>query len=180
MAVMPARAANNMLGDLVRFTLDNDTSQFAAVRLESSSAFYYLSTQAGETKVFTPERGMYNYTFYSCGTSVSGTIDLTRQQVLHAPPCGSKTPGTGYNPGFIDGGDLLKLVRIELENDTTGSALIIMEGPATFVFTIAKGVTKNYTVPKGIYSYTMYGCGTVLKGTFYAEQQDKQKTFTCP
>ncbi len=179
-AVIPSQAASLAQSNLVRFTLENDTAQFAAIRLESPTAFYYLSAQADETRVFTPVRGEYQYTFYSCGTYVTGTIDLTRQQTLTAPPCGSKIPSGSYTPGHIDGGDLLKLVRIDLENDTTTSALIILEGPSTFVFTIAKGSTNHYTVPKGTYAYTMYACGTISHGTFYAIKQDKEMTFTCP
>lgn len=178
--LIPAQAASTSQNALIRFTFENDTDQFAAIRLEGSSSFYYLSTQAGETKAFTPARGTYDYTFYSCGTYVTGSIDLNGNHKFYVPPCGTKSKAGNYNPGYTDGGDVLKLVRIELENDTDTNLLLILEGPSTFVFTIAKDATNTYTVPKGTYSYTQYACGTVSYGTFYAIKQDKGKTFTCP
>ena len=56
---------------------------------------------------------------------------------------------------------------------------VILEGPATYVFTFSKDQDKTYTITKGQYDYTVYGCGGSFTGTFYA-QVNKEKVFKCP
>ena len=79
----------------------------------------------------------------------------------------------------IDGGMILKLVKVTFVNDTERYMKVIMTGPATYVFSFNKDEEKTYTISKGEYDYTVYGCGGSFKGTFYA-QADKVKEFKCP
>ena len=56
---------------------------------------------------------------------------------------------------------------------------VILEGPATYVFTFSKDQEKTYTISKGDYTYMLYGCGGSFSGSFYA-YHNKVMTFKCP
>jgi hypothetical protein len=106
-------------------------------------------------------------------------LDLTRGQTLVVPPCGTKAYNGPAPAGVIDGGGILKLVKVTFENDTGGYLKVILYGPSTYVFTFAKDESKTYTISKGDYSYTLYGCGTSFTKNFYPFH-NKVMTFECP
>ncbi|MEW6717505.1 MAG: hypothetical protein AB1345_08385 [Chloroflexota bacterium] len=164
--------------DLVRLTIINNSNRHISLKLVGDN-FYYLTVEPGDTQIFTPMRGIYTATLYSCGISVSQAFDLTKRQTLIVPTCGTKALKSSPKPGMIDGGELLKLVKVTFKNKTFGYMTLIFKGPQTYVFSFAKGDVKSFTIPKGKYTYWLYGCGTILTASFHAEA-NKVKEFSCP
>ena len=147
--------------ELVGFTFTNNSDRLASLRLYGNGQFYYFLLFPGESKYYTPVRGEYDMTFYSCGQYVNREIDLTKIKTLVVPACGT----VAYNNTF--------------ENETDNYMKAILQGPATYVFSFAKDQEKTYTISKGEYTYTLYGCGGSFSKTFHATQ-DKVVTFKCP
>jgi hypothetical protein len=164
--------------DVVRLTIKNNSDRDAWLRLDGPT-YYYLHVKAGETKVYTPLKGVYDYTFHHCGTFVKGEMDLTKQQTLEVPDCGWKAHYGKQDPTFIDAGRLLNLVNVTFENETGHQVMWIIEGPTVHVFTFQADKDIEYTIPMGYYDYTMYGCGGIYVGRFFA-RYNKVVEIECP
>lgn len=164
--------------ELVGFTFTNNSDRLASLRLYGNGQFYYFLLFPGESKHYTPVRGEYDMTFYSCGQYVNKEIDLTKIKTLVVPPCGTVAYNNKPASGVIDGGKIIKLVKVTFENETDNYMKAILEGPATYVFSFAKDQEKTYTISKGEYTYTLYGCGGSFSGSFYASH-NKVMTFKC-
>jgi hypothetical protein len=133
----------------------------------------------GETKIYTPVRGEYKMTLFSCGQYTNKELDLSKHKTMIVPKCGYVAFNGKAPPGKIDAGKIIKLVRVTIENNTDNYMKVILTGPATYVFTFAKDEAKVYTISKGDYDYTMYGCGGTVKGTITAHAHKVIK-FKCP
>ena len=164
---------------LMRLIIENNSDQFVSLRL-TGPANYYMSAVGGSTATYTPERGEYSYTLYSCGAYVHGEIDLTKHMVTYkVPPCGTKVfTGPGAT-AVVDGGRELRLVKVTFNNETDHNIVIVFSGTSSLAFFFYDGASKNYTIPKGDYSYEIYGCGPIRHGTMYAHA-NKVKDLTCP
>jgi hypothetical protein len=149
------------------------------LRLYGNDQFYYFLLKPGETKYYTPVRGEYRVTFFSCGLYVNQKLDLTKQYKLVVPPCGTVAYNGKAPAKVLDGGKIIKLVKVTFENQTDRYMKVILTGPATYVFSFDKDQEKTYSISKGEYNYTVYGCGGSFTGSFYA-QADKVKEFKCP
>jgi hypothetical protein len=146
----------------------------------SGPDYYYFSVAANTTATYTPFKGIYEMTLYSCSLYAYETLDLTRQnnQII-VPDCGEKDgPGTNQ-PNTTDSSDLLRLVAVDLVNETGGSIFLILSGPAPYVFVIPADDTKEVTIPKGVYSYRLWACGKYETGSFLAYANSTKK-FDCP
>ena len=166
--------------ELVGFTFTNDSDKLASLRLYGNGEFYYFLLFPGESKYYTPVRGEYDVTFFSCGLYVNKELDLTKQTKLVVPACGTLAHHNKKTPaGVIDGGQVIKLVKVTFENETNGYMKVILQGPATYVFTFNKGESKTYTISKGEYEYKVYGCGGSFTKNFYAHH-NKVMDFKCP
>ena len=152
--------------DLVRLTIQNKSNDLVTLRMEGPQ-FYYLTVRAGETRVFTPQRGEYSAKLYTCGLFVNQELDLSTSQTIVVPACGTKA-FTSDNTGAIDAGQLIKIVRVHFTNKTDKNLVLILRGPGEYVFYIRKGETKTYTIPKGDYKAQQYGCPTVKEFNYYA------------
>lgn len=177
-AWLPQRSAQ-AAEDVVRLTINNNSSRDVWLQLDGP-AYYYLHVKAGESKRYTPKKGVYDYTLYHCGTSVSGQMDLTVQKTVDVPECGTKAYYGGEGPvNTLDAGRMLNLVDVTIKNQTNAFMLLILKGPSVYVFRFNSGESKKYTIPMGMYDYTMYGCGSTYTGRFYAHFH-KVEEFTCP
>ena len=175
----PQLASANAQDDLVRFTIVNQGDKPIYLWM-NGPAYYYLTVEAGTAKIFTPKRGVYSYTITQCGLSTQSTLDLTAHKKMIVPACGYRGGKETKGSNRVDASELIKLMRVNFKNETTGYITIILDGPADFVFVIPKGETKTYTIPKGHYTYTLYACGSIGSGNFYALRQNKTKEFGCP
>ncbi len=175
-AVLPQRTVA-AAEDVVRLTINNDGDGDIWLLL-NGPAYYYLHVPVGTTRIYTPKRGVYDYTLYSCGTFVKGELDLTTQKTIDVPACGLKAH-TGEPLNTVDAGKMLNLVDVTFKNKTGRYMLLILEGPSVYVFRFNSGESKEYTIPMGYYSYTLYGCGSTYTGNLYARFH-KVKEFTCP
>lgn len=81
--------------ELARFEVINKTDEPVAISLTNENTFYYLTVAAGETKVFTVERLVYNHTIWSCGLSDSGSLDLETYMKLTFTQCNREAPNKG-------------------------------------------------------------------------------------
>ena len=81
--------------DLARFEVQNKTDLPVSISLTNEFTFYYLTVAAGETKVFTVERLVYDQTIWACDKSESGTVNLETFLKLTFTQCAGKAPNQG-------------------------------------------------------------------------------------
>jgi hypothetical protein len=176
-APTPLQAANAKSTN-VRLTIINNTNDYVTLKLEGPQ-FYYFWVKPGETREYTPLRGMYTSRFYSCGVFVNGTFDLTKIQKLIVPACGTKAIKGPDKNHVIDAGKLTKFVKVTFENDTPGWLTILLSGPNKYEVILAKDQVTTIVMMKGEYNYRLYACGSIKDGHLYA-MPNKVKTLTCP
>ena len=163
---------------LARLTIVNNSKEIVYLEL-TGDRYYYFVVPVNTTKIYTPVKGEYAYVLKSCGIFVNGTFDLTKNQKLVVPRCGDKDgPDTG-GANVTDASKLIRLVDVKLENSAKTDILLILTGPATYVFSIPKGETHKYTIAKGGYTLKLYACGKTRTGNFWAYVH-KEQEFFCP
>ena len=172
MAAAPAAQS-----ELVSLTISNKSDDYVTFRLDGP-AFYYLMVKADTTTTFTIKRGDYTQKFYSCGHFVNTTLDLTKKQSIYVPPCGENA-FTVDKSNKVDGGKLLKLVKVNIENSTDHNLILVLRGPSEYAFFIRSGDEVSYTITKGDYKVTQWGCPYVKNFNYYAFA-NKETTLTCP
>ncbi len=178
-AVAVPQANTQAASPLMRLVIENGSSKFVSLRL-TGPANYYMSAAAGATATYTPERGVYSYTLYSCGVYVHGELDLTKHMVTYeVPPCGTKAYSGPGTTAVVDAGKELRLVKVTLNNETDHNIVIVFSGTSSLVFFLYDDASNDYTIPKGDYTYEIYGCGPIRYGTMYAHAH-KVKDLTCP
>ncbi len=164
--------------DLVRFTVNNKSDKVFTLRLTGPETLY-LVIDPNSAEVFTPKRGEYTFTMFSCGAYADGELDLTSIKTMIVPACGSGGPAKDTDQK-IDASDTIKLVKITLENKVTNSAMVVvMTGPGTYVFSLKAGQKANYTIPRGDYTVTYYACSSSATRVFTAKA-NKTLSLSCP
>jgi hypothetical protein len=91
MAAIPQRSI------LTRLEIRNKTDQSVKINLNGDGKFYFLTVNPYTTKIYTVVRMVYAQTTFTCGTSLSGVLDMTSNVRLVFPSCSSKDlaiPGT--------------------------------------------------------------------------------------
>ena len=91
MAAIPQRSI------LTRLEIRNKTDQSVKISLNGDGKFYFLTVNPYTTKIYTVVRMVYAQTTFTCGTSLSGVLDMTSNVRLVFPSCSSKdltNPGT--------------------------------------------------------------------------------------
>ena len=163
--------------DLVRFTINNKSDKVFTLRLTGPETLY-LVIDPNSAEVFTPKRGEYTFTMFSCGAYADGELDLTSIKTMVVPACGSGGPEKDTDQK-IDASDTIKLVKITLENKVTNSAMVVvMTGPGTYVFSLKAGEKANYTIPRGDYTVTYYACSSSATRAFTAKA-NKTLSLSC-
>ncbi len=81
--------------DLARLEVQNKTDKPVSISLTNEFTFYYLTVAAGETKVFTVERLVYDQTIWACDKSESGTVNLEVYLKLTFTQCAGNAPNQG-------------------------------------------------------------------------------------
>jgi hypothetical protein len=164
--------------DLIRLTINNRNTNPMYLRL-TGPTFYYLSVEDETRTNFTIERGEYDYSLTACGATTTGTLDLSSNKILVMPICGGNAGASSKNPDKVDLSAEHKLVRVSVENETNGRALVILTGPSTYVFSLDKDKTYTYTVIRGEYDVQYYACGRYATRTWTA-QKDHKLIINCP
>lgn len=106
--------------DLARFEIKNKSDKPASISLINENTFYYLTVPAGETKVFTVERLIYDHTTWACDKIASGTIDIRTFMHLTFTKCAGDAPNKGergLEKVHIDDAPYGINNRFEYEND---------------------------------------------------------------
>jgi hypothetical protein len=150
--------ASNEKSDMVALRVDNHSTSIAYLWLDGP-AFYYLVVNPGESKTFTVLRGEYDKDVSYCGAKDSSTIDLTKHTRLVMPVCGANSRQSPSSPHVVDITNTIKIVKITVTNDADSKALAILTGPSTYVFSLDKDVSKDYTIAKGDYEVQYFACG---------------------
>jgi hypothetical protein len=164
--------------DVVPLVIKNYSSDYVTLRLDGPR-FYYLYVRPGETKTYTIERGEYAQQYYNCGAFVNSGLDLTKKNTIIVPACGSKAlKNAGGNTTKVDGGRIIKLVKVSFKNEGDQTMILIFDGSGSYVFTLKPGETKTYTITKGPYNITRIGCQYTRVYNFYAIH-NKVKSFDC-
>ncbi len=158
--------------DLIRLTINNRNTGPMYLRL-SGPTFYYLSVEDETRTNFTIERGKYDYSLTACGATTTGSLDLSSNKILVMPVCGGNAGKSSQNPAKVDLSTEHKLVRVSVENETSGRALVILTGPATYVFSLEKNKEYTYTVVRGEYDVQVYACGRYGTRTWTAQKNHK-------
>jgi hypothetical protein len=164
--------------ELIRLTINNRNTNPMYLRLTGSS-FYYLSVEDETRTNFTIERGEYDYSLTACGATTTGTLDLSNNKTLVMPICGGNAGASSKDSDKVDLSVEHKLVRVSVENETSGRALVILTGPTTYVFSLDKDKTYTYTVVRGEYDVQYYACGRYATRTWTA-QKDHKLIIDCP
>jgi hypothetical protein len=107
------------------------------------------------------------------------TLDLTKKNEIVVPPCGEKAFKVDKGSRKIDAGELIKLVKVTFENPTDYNMVLILRGPSEYVFFIRSGDEASYTIRKGTYEATQWGCYKTKNFNFYSHA-NKHKELTCP
>jgi hypothetical protein len=183
LSATPALAATSQADDLVRFTIENKADRGITVRLyaqDGSGQAYYVHVEAKTTKSLTPIRGMYDYRLTSCGIMLFGVLDLTKASTTWVNPnCGLKSGANSKETNTQDVGQILKLVKVTLENETGTQLMIWLHGPFDYVFIIPKDGEKTVSIPKGFYTWGHFACdGIYQTGNLYADFY-KTKVIVC-
>ena len=164
--------------DQVRLTVDNRNPK--QLQLYLSGPAYYSFKIAGEEKeIFAVNRGVYDYTITGCGRSAKWTLDLSVNKTLVMKECGVSSANLAKEPNRVDLGQVLKVVKIKVENLATGNSLVILTGPSTYVFSLKEDASTSYTVAKGKYDVQVFACGGSYKTTFEATRGVKLNV-RCP
>ena len=58
------------------------------------------------------------------------------------------------------------LIRLSVENYSTSTLRIWLDGPKFYYFTVSGDSIKTFTIERGTYKFKAYGCGTTVKGTW--------------
>ncbi len=151
-------ASTSEKSDLVALKVENDSTSYAYLWLDGPS-FYYLVVKPGETKTFTVMRGEYFKEVSYCGARDSSIIDITKQTRLIMPVCGANTRQLSSSPHIVNITNTIKIVKVTVTNDSESRVLAILTGPSTYVFSLDKDVSKDYTIAKGDYEVQYYACG---------------------
>ncbi|HNB54615.1 MAG TPA: hypothetical protein PK530_21890, partial [Anaerolineales bacterium] len=110
----------------VKFTVENNSDKVFTLRLTGPEGLY-LVVDANSTEVFTPLRGVYDMTMYSCGAYANDDLDLTTIKTMVVPECGSQGPDKSDTK--IDASDTIKLVKVTIQNkSTTSNMVVVMTG----------------------------------------------------
>lgn len=164
--------------DLIRLTINNRNTDPMYLRL-TGPTFYYLSVEDETRTSFTIERGEYDYSLTACGATTTGTLDLSSNKILVMPICGGNAGASSKDPDKVDLSVEHKLVRVSVENETSGRALVILTGPTTYVFSLDKDKTYTYTVIRGEYDVQYYACSRYATRNWTA-QKDHKLIINCP
>jgi len=153
-----SQASTSQTSDLIALKVENDSTSYAYLWLEGP-AFYYMVVKPEETKTFTVKRGEYSKDISYCGARESSNIDLTKHTKLILPVCGANALQLPSSPHVINITNILKIVKVTVTNDANTKVLAILTGPSTYVFSLDKDVSKDYTIAKGDYKVQYYACG---------------------
>ena len=178
---LPNSAALNSVNeksDLVALKIQNGSSSYAYIWLEGPT-FYYFAVKPGETKTYTVQRGEYFKEISYCGATDSSIIDLSLHTKLVLPVCGANTRQSPTSPHVVDITNTLKIVKVTLTNEADSRVLAILTGPSTYVFSLDKGSTKDYTIAKGDYEVQYFACGAYSEKEWSAYHKGVLK-FKCP
>ena len=151
-------ASVNAKTDLVALNVENDSTSYAYLWLDGPS-FYYLVVKPGETKTFTVQRGEYFQEVSYCGARDSSIVDLSKHTKLIMPVCGANSRQSPSSPNAVNITNTLKIVKVTVTNDSDSKVLAILTGPSTYVFSLNKGESKDYTIAKGDYEVGYFACG---------------------
>jgi len=173
-----AVAATNQKSDLVALKIQNDSSSTAYIWLDGTS-FYYFVVKPEETKTFTVLRGEYFKDVSYCGARDSSIIDLTRHTKLLMPVCGANSRQTPSSPHVVNITNTIKIVKVTLTNEADSRVLAILTGPSTYVFSLDKDATQDYTIAKGDYEVQYFACGSYSEKEWSAYHNSLLK-FKCP
>lgn len=176
--IRPALAAADEKTGPVGLTVENRSSGYVYLWLEGPS-FYYLVVKPGETKIFTVMRGEYFQTVRACGDTASHIVDISKQTRMIMPVCGANAKQAGTSPYVVDLSQIIKIVKVTVKNESDTRMLAILTGPSTYVFTLDKGVSKDYTIAKGEYTVQFYACGRYGYKNFVAYQGSSLE-ISCP
>jgi hypothetical protein len=164
--------------ELVALTVENRSSGTMYLWLDGV-AFYYLTVEPEETKIFTVERGEYYQKVKACGDTAESIVDITKRTRMIMPICGGNANQAATSPYVVDISEIIKIVKFTLENDSDTRLLAIMTGPSTYVFLIEEGESKDYTIAKGDYTIQYFACGLVGYKDYYAYHGSKL-SLSCP
>jgi hypothetical protein len=151
-------ATNAEKSDLIALKVDNQSTSNAYLWLDGPS-FYYLVVKPGESKTFTVMRGEYFKDVSYCGARDSSIIDLTKHARLVMPVCGANSRQTPNSPHIVNITNTIKIVKVTVTNAAESKVLAILTGPSTYVFSLDKDASKDYTIAKGDYEVQYFACG---------------------
>lgn len=126
----------------VQVTIINKTGANVILYM-TGAAYQTLTIKPGKTKVDLL-KGTYQISYKACGITKNETVVIKKKGFKLYLECGV--------------GKTKKGVKITIYNNTGGTLILNLYGPATYTFTFYAGKYKIYLI-KGTYTYTAIGCG---------------------
>lgn len=164
---------------LVRLTVENRTTSYMYMWL-TGPQFYYFVLKPESTAYFTVEPGNYRQTVKACGDTASKSVSIKTHTRMIMPICGANANNaTGTGAAVYDLSDLIKIVRVTIDNESETNLVAILTGPATYVFTVYEDDANVYTIAKGKYQVRYWACGEYATRTWTAYADAKLK-LECP
>jgi hypothetical protein len=165
--------------DLVRFTVENRTTGTMYMWLKGPIPYYFV-IKPESVAVYTIERGTYYQTVRACGDTASKSITITTHTRQIMPVCGANAKNaTATGAAVYDLSDLIKIVRVTVDNESDTNLVAILTGPATYVFTVYENKENVYTIAKGKYQVRYWACGDYATRTWTA-YADARLKLECP
>ena len=150
-------AADNSTETATSYPLvvNNKTGQVVQLKLVGP-ATYNFTVKSGKN-TFTVQEGKYKYSYFACNGTKTGTVVVGKtNKLLTLAACKAK-------------GKPVKTIKFNIVNDTSGTITLILNGPASYNFSLSTG-KHVLSVVKGKYTYTAYGCGSSMSGTVNLRQ----------
>jgi len=165
--------------DLVRLTVENRTTNYMYMWLNGPQVYYFV-IKPESTSYFTIEPGSYRQTVRACGDTASKSVVIHGHTRMIMPMCGGNAKNATLSGGAVyDLSNLIKIVRVTVVNESSTNMMVILTGPATYVFTVYEDDENVYTIAKGKYQVKWWACGESASKTWSAFSDSKLK-LDCP
>ena len=165
--------------DLVRLTVENRTTGYMYMWLKGPQSYYFV-IKPESTSHFTIEPGSYRQQVRVCGDTASKSVVIKTHTRMIMPMCGTNAKNATSGGGAVyDLSNLIKIVRVTVDNESDTNLFTILTGPATYVFTVNEDDENVYTIAKGKYQVRYWACGESATKTWKAYADAKLK-LDCP
>jgi hypothetical protein len=161
----------------ITFNVANLSQHTATIKLTGPKT-YTIKVGGHRTQSFSMFNGVYKYSVYACGLTSTGSVDLTTYKELNIPVCGGSIAGVQSEHEINL--DFTNLVHVMVGNDVGRDAVALFSGPGSYAFYVTTGAPREYTMLRGDYEVSFYGCGNGPEKMEFSAYNNAELVLTCP